>query len=333
MKSSFLLLMIFGFLVSIAAYGQTKKTVKKSSVKPQKADAPAPLPVKTQVTTSPVTETKSEVEKSSFDKFYERLSIGYFGVLTTPNFETWDSRYAAVSPEYSGGTNDDTYAMNLWNQVNFGYNFGAKMKFNVIPRFTIFMDEAPAQDPGERGTVLLEDAMVAFSGVIVSSDDKKFNWFIRPGVRLPTSHASRHYNNAEFGRLTYNFEVSNTFTYDFNTKWQLGLTFQDRYWIFENRYNASRNRLYTAPFFAYTLNDTTKIQGYYENMLENNKRWESINGKKPLYKDVWQNAYVGIAKDITSKLNIYPYISAFVNDIPFSMQSFWGGMWVSYQIK
>ena len=68
-------------------------------------------------------------------------------------------------------------------------------------------------------------------------------------------------------------------------------------------------------------------------MLENNKRNKSINGKNPVYKNMWQNAYIGVGKDITPKLNVYPYISAFVNDVPFSMRSLWTGLWVSYTIK
>ena len=336
MKSSFLFIVITATLMANVAFGQTKKTVKKSSTKVQKTAAPAvaPAPVKKQVTTTAAAEeVKTEVSKSSFDKFYERLSIGYFGVLTTPNFENWDSRYAALSPEFSGGTNQDSYAMNLWSQVNFAYNFGAKMKFNVIPRFTVFLDEAPTQGAGERGMILIEDALIGFSGVVYSSSDKKFNWWMRPGVRLSTSHFSRHYNHPDFGRLSHQLEWLNSFTYDFNPTWQLGLTFQDRYWIFDDRYNASRNRLLYSPFLIYTVNDSTKIQAYYEIMFENNKRWESINGQKPVYYDVWQNAYIGVAKDITSKLNVFPYISVFVNDVPLSMQSVWAGAWISYQIK
>jgi hypothetical protein len=223
--------------------------------------------------------------------------------------------------------------MNIWSQVNFGYNFGAKLRFNVIPRFTVFMNKAPDQSSGERGMVLLEDALVGFSGVIYTSENKKFNWWIRPGIRLPTSHATRHAVDKNFGKLDYNLEVINIWSYDFTPKWQLALIFQDRYWIYEQRYNASKHRLYLAPNFTYTINETTKIQGYYENMLDNNRRWMSINGKNPSYRNVWQNAYIGVAKDVTPKLNLYPFLSAFVNDVPFSTQSFWFGLWVSYQIK
>ena len=312
MKRSFLLTVILGALLTSQVYGQTKKAT---------------------TTTTPIATPAAEASKSDFDKFYERLSIGYFGALTTPNFESWDSRKAAVSPEFSSGKNDDTYSMNVWSQFNIGYSFGGKFKLNIIPRFTTFLNKAPAQDPGQRGNVLLEDALVGFSGVLYSSDNKKFNWWIRPGVRLPTSHGTRTTDNTDFGRISYNIEFLNTFSYDFNPSWQLGLTYQDRYWIYEQRYNNSKHRHYIDPYITHTINDTTKIQLYYEIMLQNSNRRESINGKSSVYKDVWQNAYIGIAKDITPKLNVFPFISAFVNDVPFSTQSFWGGLWVSYQIK
>ena len=312
MKRSFLLTVILGALLTSQVYGQTRKAT---------------------TTKTPIATPAAEAPKSDFDKFYERLSIGYFGALTTPNFDKWDSREAAVSPEFSGGTNNDSYSMNLWSQVNIGYNFGGKFKFNVIPRFTVLLDEAPAQGAGERGNVLLEDALVGFSGVVYSSDDKKFNWWMRPGVRLPTSHTSRHYDDPDFGKLSYQLEWLNTFSYDFNPAWQLGLNYQARYWIYEQRYNDSKARHYIDPYISHTINDTTKIQLYYEVMLQNSNRRESINGKSPVYLDRWQNAYIGIAKDITPKLNVFPFISAFVNDVPFSMQSFWGGLWVSYKIK
>jgi hypothetical protein len=331
MKRFFLLTLILGALVTAQAYGQTKKSSATKSVAPKTT-------VKKVTTTEVAAEAQpaTPVSKSAFDKFYDRLSIGYFGSLTTPTFEKWDSNNAAISPEFSGGDpcrNCDTYSLNIWSQVNFGYNYGGTMKFNVIPRFTTFLDSPSNQDPGERGMVILEDALVGFSGVVFSSTDKKFNWWMRPGVRLPTSHATRHYDHADFGKLTYGLEWLNVLSYDFNPAWQVAFTFQDRYWIFENRYNASRNRLYTSPYITYTVNDTTKFQLYYENMLENNKRWESINGKKPVYYNVWQNAYIGVAKDVTPKLNLFPYISAFVNDVPFSMRSFWGGLWITYSIK
>ena len=329
MKSSFLFFLILGAFLATQASAQTKIKTKKI------------IKTTTVTTIAKAATPVAEAPKSSFDKFYERLSIGYFGAVTAPTLQNWNSDYAATSPETSGNCkNCDSYAFNLWSQVNFGYNFGAKFKFNIIPRFTVFFDSPKTQEPGERGNVLIEDALVGFSGVLYTSENKKFNWWMRPGIRLPTSHASRHYNNKDskengpgFGRLTYNLEITNSFTYDFDPKFQLGLSYQNRYWIFENRYNASRNRHYIAPNFTYTINETTKLIGYYENMLENNKRWKSINGKNPSYRNIWQNAYIGVGKDVTSKLNVYPYISAFVNDVPFSLRSFWIGAWISYTIK
>ncbi len=331
MKSSFLLLLILGALLTSSAFGQTKKTKKSPVVAPKK-------------TTSTATTTTAEIPKSAFDKFSERLTIGYFGVVTSPPLKKWDSRRASISPEFSGSCkNCDSYPMNLWSQFNFAYNFGAKMKFNFLPRFSTWLGSAPDQGEGERGTVLIEDALIGFSGVILSSEDKKFNWWMRPALRLPTSHFTRETNSQDdgktpepndgFGRLTTQVEVINSFTYDFNPKWQLGFTIFPRAWIYENRWNYSRLRIYTAPSFTYTLNDTTKIIGYYEHMLENNRNWESINGRQPAFNNVWQNAYIGVGKDITPKLNLYPYLSAYVNDVPFSTRSMFVGMWIAYTIK
>ena len=331
MKSFFLLSVILGALTTTQVIGQTK----------------------TVTTTAPAETAAAEAQKSDFDKFYERLSISYFGAVTSPNLEDWDSRYGAVSPEFAGKKcrTCDSYAFNVWSQVNFAYNFGAKMKFNIIPRWTTFFDEAPDQSKDERGNILFEDALIGFSGVVYSSTDKKLNLWIRPGLRLPTSHATRHSNQTDrvakpasgsdpavtrlegVGRLNYNIEMLGSLTYDFTPKFQVGLSYQDRTWIYENRFNDTRRRMYINPNVTFTLNDTTKIQAHYETMLENTRRRESINGLKPSYRNVWQNAYIGVAKDITPKLNVYPYVAAFVNDVPFSMTSAWLGMWVSYSIK
>lgn len=337
MKSSFLLSVALCALVSANAFGQIKKKavtpVKKQTTQVKKA---APVAKPQQVTTTaPVSGTSlaATLEKSAFDKFYERLSINHFSVITSPDLDDWDSRHAAISPEYSGGTNEDTYPLNIWNQVNFGYNFGAKMKFNFIPRYTIFLDEAPGQDPGDRGMIQIEDALVGFSGVVYSSGDKKFNWWMRPALRLPTSRGSRNYNHAAFGRITYQPEWIQTFSYDFNPNFQLSLTHIHRFWVFENRYNNSRHRILTIPGLTYKFSDKSNLQIYYENFIENNKRYKSINGLEPHYTDVWQNLMVGIGHDVTDKLNVLPFIAAYVNDVPFSTESMWLGAWVSYQIK
>jgi hypothetical protein len=274
--------------------------------------------------------------KTSFDRFADRLSISYFGVLTTPPLEDWNSNNAALSPEFSSGDpckNCDTYSFNIWSQVNFAYNFGAKFKFNIIPRWTTFFDTPSDQGRGSRETILLEDALVSFSGVFFTSEDKKFTWWMRPGIRLPTSKGSRNSFNSSFGVNTQQLEWLHSITYDFSKQLQVGLFAQQRLWVFDDHYNYSRLRFFTSPYVSWTVNDTTKVQVYYENILENIRKWKSINDTEPRFQDYWQNLYVGVAKDITPKLNVFPYISAFVNDVPFSSRSLWMGAWISYSIK
>lgn len=344
MKSSFLVCIVLSALVSVSAFGQTSRPrrvqQKPARTKPATRTVKKPVAApKSQTTTQAVSTTQAE--KSSFDKFYERISIGYFGVFTSPTLEDWNASNAAISPEW-GNTgrnctrNCDTYAMNVWSQFNIQYDFGWKMKFAVLPRWTTYFANPRDMSTSigeDRAMFGLEDALVGFAGVIYSSDDKKFNWWVRPGMRLPVSHFSRNYNHPSFGKISRQFEALHSFTYDFNPQWQVGLFAQQRLWVFEDRYNASRFRLFHAPFVSYAPRETTKIQLYYENILENNKRWESINGKPPVFKDYWQTLMFAVGQDVTSRLNVMPYLTVFVDDVPLSTRSAFIGAWISYKIK
>lgn len=342
MKSSFLITLVL-LLASPVAMAQTPAAHKASMQVKNTKKTPAPVkPAPKSAATTVVNPATQIVEKTSFEKFSDRLRIGYFGVLTTPHLDDIEKgqwRNAAISPTFGNapkgeGKNQDTWPTNMWNQISFNYNFGAKLNFVVNPRFMVPLASAPdMKEPEDRALIMLDDLLVGFQGVIVSSTDKKFNLWIRPGVRLPTSRASRNSNNGGFGRLTNQTEVAYLPTYDFNKKWQVGLFGMVRQWNYEDRYNWSRFRFYNAPYVQYAFDDTTRLQVYYESMLENRRRWESINDKKPYLQDVWQNVMVGMNKDVTSKLNIYPYAAVFVDDTPITDKSIWFGAWISYQIK
>lgn len=293
-----------------------------------------------QMSTRPSPKDIEADKKASFKKFHDRLRIGVFSMFTSPtmyDMAKGNWKYSATSPEtQTFGKNRDTFpGGNFWNQISFNYNFGAKMNFVFNPRFSYWpiRPHDTTQNP-EASTFQVEDFLVGFQGVIYETDDKKFNLWIRPGVRLPTSRATISAPNGGFGTTTNNLELALLPTYDFNTTWQLGGFLQWRQWVFDDRYNYTRFRFYTAPYIQYTFNDTTRAQLYYENMLENFRRWETLGKKeKPLFTDLWQNAFVGINHDVTPKLNIFPFVSAFINDPKFSSKSFWIGAWISYQIK
>lgn len=317
MKSSFLLTLVFS-LMAVSAWAQTTTTVTK--------------------TAEPVT-------KSSFDRFYDRLKISYYGAFMSPTLHdmeksNWDN--AAISPSWGGSDKDkngphknqDTWPTNIWNQIGFRYNFGAKMDFVFNPRFMIpLAHSADMKKPEDRSLIELEDFLIGFQGVPYASADKKFNLWIRPGVRLPVSRASRQNPNAGFGQTSHQLELAYNPTYDFNPTWQLGIFGQFRNWIFENRYQWERFRFYTAPYVQYTVNDTTRVQVYYQSIIENNKRRKSVNGKDPVFKDYYQDIMIGINKDVTKKFNIFPYIGIFVDDVPLSNKSAYLGAWISYTIK
>lgn len=348
MKSSFVLTMLLSALVSFSAMGQTNRA-RRVQQKPaaSKATVTKPAPATTQTTTQSVA-TTSAADKSAFQRFYDRLSIGYFGVYTSPHLKKWNSKNAALSPALGDARLDandtrrcskncDSYAMNLWNQVNFGYDFGWIMKFVFIPRATIYLNNPRDMNRpvGEdRAAIGLEDFLVGFAGTVISSEDKKFNWFMRPAMRLPTSHFSRHYNSGAFGDITHQLELAHFITYDPTPQLQFGLQLQQRVWIYEDRYNASRLRFYTSPYVSYAVTEKTKLQAYFQSMIENNKRWESIGDrKKPSFRDIYQDIMVGASHDVTPTVNVMPYLGVFVDDIPISMESAYLGAWISWKIK
>ena len=344
MKSCFLLLAFSSFLLQ-PAFAQSPRRVSQNKVKEAKKKTTVG-PAKA-VAAAPVVEAVPET-RTSFKKFYDNLKISYYGVLTSSNFESWDQSQASISPEWGVSTdssdskvykktdyrNADTWPVNLWNQISFNYNFGWKYNLVVNPRWMIPLGNTGNMgDPEDRSFVMLDDVFIGLAGVAYTSPSKKFVWFTRNGLRVPTSQVSRNAGNQGFGTVSQQIETFNVLTYDFNPKWQLGMYSQVRMWVYEQRYNPSRLRLYNAPFIQYTLNDAQKISVFYENILENDRRWKSLNGKKFMLQDRWQNGMVGFAQDITPKLNVMPFIAAFVNDVPFSMRSVWAGAWISYQIK
>jgi hypothetical protein len=350
MKSIFTLACILTALTANLAFGQIRKSsqtriIESKRVTPQRPGSQKIVPQKDVETTKISNTEVVDTKKTDFEKFSDRLKIGYFGVLTLPNFRdafNGDFNNAAISPEFGGSDsntgntekkNQDTYPTNMWNQISFNYNFGAKMNFVFNPRWmTPLAHSVSMKKPEDRSLVALEDFLVGFQGVILTSEDKKFNLWIRPGMRLPTSRGSRSPHPA-FGSLDRQLELAYIPTYDVNKTLQFGWQGQIRQWIYEDRYNDSRLRFSSSPFVQVTLNDTTRVTTYYNNIIENNKRNKSVNGLTPRYKDVWQGLMIGVSKDITPKFNIYPYIETFINDIPLSSRSAYFGAWISYQIK
>ena len=330
---------IFVFILVLStvqgAYAQSKKK------------AAVPLNKPSTVVTETVSKTEVALPRSPFEKFYDRLRIGYWSAFTSPTFDDMGKgqwKNAAISPEKGGGPkssanpngpfeNQDTWPTNIWHQISFNYNFGAKMNFVFNPRFmTPLASPTDMKAPEDRSLIMLDDFLVGFQGTVISSADKKFNLFLRPAVRVPVSRASRNGNNGGFGKLSRQLELAYLPTYDFNKQWQLGVFGQLRMWVYNDRYNWGQFRFYTAPFVQYTINDRARLQVYYETMIENNKRWKSINGKNPVFKDTWQNLMIGPNVDITKKFNIFPFLGVFVNR-PITDESFWIGAWISYQIK
>jgi hypothetical protein len=327
MKSSFLQLLVLGAIATAPAWAQTKKT------KPVKANAPvaAPAPVAPTPSVNPVKQT-------SFEKFYDRLKIGYFGAFQSPHFDDMRKgqwRNAAISPTWgknkNEGKNQDTYATNVFNQVSFRVKSGGKLDFVVNPRFTLMLGSA--RDEGHN-LILIEDVLVGVQGVVAASEDKKFNLWIRPAVRVPTSRGSRATGNGGAGTTTHQLELAFLPTYDFNSTWQIGWFGQIRQWTIEDRYSLEdRLRIISAPYVQYAFDPKSRLQVYYQNFLESDQRAKPVEDRKLTFIDRWQDVMIGYNRDVTEKLNLFPFVGFFVDDVPHSMKSGYIGAWISYTIK
>ena len=357
MKSSFLL--VLTLLGSSVAWGQTRSSRPASgtrptppsgrsgrpmtkSIKTKEEKKAATVKVQTKVETTAKTEEVSKTEvlmtKSSFQKFSDRLKISYFSAFQSSQLNNWDGQALDEHGRKSGcatkGCTQDGgngYAHNLFNQIGFNYNFGAKFNFVLNPRFTINTGDTAHQTPRSTSVLQMEDALVGFQGVVTTSEDKKFTWWQRIGARVPMNRNSRASN------ITYQPDFYSQFTYDFNSKWQLGSYAQLRWWIYNQAYTPRRYRVYVGPYVQYTLGAKDRIAIWYENYSENRSKFQSFNGKKPNFQEYWQNAMISYSRDITPTVNFMPFIGYFLNTDYSAVQKpldpMWLGFWFSWQIK
>jgi hypothetical protein len=198
---------------------------------------------------------------------------------------------------------------------------------------TLFLPHPLDDGKSDPAMITIEDTLVGFSGTNYKSDDGKFSWWMRPALRLATSHASRTANNRTFGTTTHQPDWNNTFTYTLNTNWEFGLAWINRMWVYDDRYNNSRHRMITVPSITYSISDKTQLQLMYEHYLENLRNYESLSGKQPNYRDWWQNLMFGVNQTLTEKASINPYIGAYINDVPFSTESTFFDISFAYSIK
>jgi hypothetical protein len=339
MKSSFLLALTL--LCSSVVWGQTRSTQPKRQTRLKrpsgvtrgttvKRKTPAPVKkIEVKAVTpavTPVAKSEGIVQKTSYQRFSDRLKIGYFGAYSGSSLGQWDEK--ALDEK---ATKDGSYVHNLWNQVSFRYHFGAKFDFVINPRFTLNTASTRGHAANNKGMLSIEDPLVGFQGVAYSSDDKKFAFWTRLGIRLPLSRGSRAND------ISHQPEKLSQFTYDFNKEWQLGAYMQLRWWVFEDQYTPRRYRVYLAPYLQYAITDTDKVAVWYENYSENRNHWKSFNGEKHKFQTEFSNAMVSYSKDITPKINFMPFIGYYLNSTMHiderPLDAAWLGFWLSWSIK
>lgn len=331
MKSIFLATLLCA-LASSSVFAQTQRKKK----------VPAPTsPRATQKSVMPVAPKKT-VEKTHFDRFYDRLSISYFGVYMSPPLGYMHADYAAISPEFESKftgckNNCDTYSQNIFNQITFSYNFGGGKRFIIVPRWTIYLGNprengVPGKSEGSQ-LVDIEDTLVGWSLNLWNSEDKKWSWNLRPAVRLPTSRYSRSAEGGGAGDLTHQPDITTSVSYTMSPDWSFAYSLQNRFYVYEDRYNEYRHRVANSLSGNQRLTDTTALSYNVEYWFQNNRRRESLNGQQTSYKRMWFNTFLGYSWDVTSKLNVTPIVGAYPNDPNFGLRSAYVSAWFAYSIK
>lgn len=333
MKSIFLVTLLCALLSEVATAQAPKRK--------RRAINPPTNPRATQKTILPI-DKKPEVRKDSFDKFYERLTIAYFGVYLSSPLAYLHSDYAATSPDFetpSSGCPDncDTYAQNIFNQITFSYHFGGGSKFIIVPRWTLFLGNANKTNlPGTYdGSQLIEveDPLVGWSFNLLTSVDKRWAWNIRPAVRLPVSRGSRGGDAARFGDVTFQPDIATSIAYTMSPSWSFGYSLQNRFWVYEDRFNESRHRIAQSLNANQALSEDLSLSYNLEYWVQNDRNRESLNQAAASYKRNWFNTYVGLSWAATKKLNVTPILGVFPGDPDFGLNSAYASAWIAYLIK
>lgn len=329
MKSLFLVTLIC-LLVAGPVMSQTKRTKKSpqtSSKKVRRTKKKVQSSQKTKKTVMPVAEKKVE-DKSHFDKFNDRLRIIYFSIYSTAPLTNWHADFTPVNSFKEGtkagcGYNCDDYASNIFNLLILVYNYSPNASFVIQPRWSIFTGQS-----SDNSLLQLEDWVVSWGYRHKFSDEWSID--LRPGVRLPFSRGSRNSDVAGIGDLTLQPDFLVLLNYNPNKDWSFQYILQNRFWVYEDRFNETRHRIAQTLNTNYQLTDKLQFQHYIDYWVENSNRRESLNGKSVSYKQNFFNTYAGVSYMVTPKFGVTPLIGFYPDDPNLSWHSANAQVWFLY---
>lgn len=331
MKSLFLVTLIC-LMASAPAISQTKRTKKPSqstSKKIRRTKKNTRRSTPTKKTVIPVTEAKVE-DKTHYDKFKDRLRVIYFSIYSTSPLTQWNSDYSPTNSFSDAGKAgcgyncDNTTPSNLFNLLILVYNYSPSSSFVIQPRWSVNF----GQNAEDQGLLQLEDWVVSWGHRFKFSDT--FNIDFRPGVRLPFSRGSRNGDRDGLGDLTMQPDIQVLVNWVPGKDWSFQWVIQNRFWVYEDRFNETRHRIAQTFNLNYQYTDKLSLQGYVDYWVENSNRRESLNGKSTSYKQNWFNIYGGPSYMFTSKFGVTPLLGVYADDPNMSWHSLNGQVWFLY---
>ncbi len=331
MKSLFLVSLIC-LLVAGPAMSQTRRTKKSSqtSSKVRRTKKNVPRTPRTKKTVMPVAEKKVE-DKSHSDKFLERLKVIYFSIYSSSPLSSWHADYAAWNTFTDTGKacpyNCDSIPQNIFNLLILVYNYAPNKSFVIQPRWSFYL----GQQGNDPSAVVMEDWVASWGYRHKFNDEWSLDF--RPGIRLPFSRGTRNTDDAALGDLTHQPDIQLLVNYNPNKEWSFQYILQNRFWIFEDRYNETRHRIAQTLNTNYQLTEKLQLQHYVEYWFQNDRRRESLNGKSVSYKNNFFNTYGGVSYMVTPKFGVTPLVGFYPNDPNLSWHSTYAQVWFLYLFK
>lgn len=292
------------------------------------------VPVKTVKPTAPVVPA-APVEQKQMSLIQSHFQIRYFSELiwTDLTNHNGNTKYPGANKNgnYSGGSDP----VNLWNQLSFRWKISDKLHAYINPRWTLQLgstkqiraDNRDAAAKGNKtsddGMLRSEDWLVGVQGVLWSTKSG-WSYFMRPGYRLPISRATRSANWDGIAEYFQSFDWS-------QGVWGAGIWNLNRWFVANENNNNERYRIYVAPYVTYQINDTFKVEVYYENEFQHNAAaGRSINNTKGsllFNKRTLQTMTAGVSFPINPSLSLYPFLR-FYQMGTYDPETIGYGMWI-----
>lgn len=229
----------------------------------------------------------------------EHLQVRYFSEFLGPNVVKWDDNQVDVDTK--GNYAKSSEPIGMFHQFSFRWKIASETRIFAEPRFTThFGDRNEISAGDDQHAFRMEDFRAGVMSKYWVDGSGRWSTTVRAGARLPTSQASRD------AQIVAQPEMLHITSFQANSRFNVSLWNQIRYYAYESSVDEERWRLYTGPSVTYAFNDSYELFVMYESELQH----RAPAGKRDYFhaRDILQDVYAGVNININPSLTVYPFI-------------------------